>query len=443
MKNPINSLRKYYITDGLDLQIRQQRIDELTDFLLEARITPALEGGLADKDAEPICHHCESDNFVRYGYSNGRQRYLCKDCGRTFMMPSSRTVIKASKLPYAKWAKFIECFVDELTIKQCAKKCRISTRTAFYMRMRILAVIKKNTDEWLLNSKNPSHPAKAQMDETYVYESFKGCHQYDGFVMPRPAYKRGRRHKGKGPKRRTGITETDHLSIMCAIDDKGNPWMKVAGRGVPTKYEMREALEGHIGKNTVIATDEFDAYRYVLPEFGVDHYSYASAVPHRELNNINSMHSEFKRFLAKKKGVSSRHLELYLAEFIWRYADRDMFSSEYTKTDKVIEDLAKTPHSKELVDTHTPYPYIEWWDTPAGRAEAERLEIANKVHDANIASYQFYEGIVDEDVAWSMHARANEAINLANYPDNRDPNLIGFLKSPKDYMRRQRKHNYF
>lgn len=30
-----------------------------------------------------ICYHCNSQNIIRFGHQNGRQRYKCHDCGKT------------------------------------------------------------------------------------------------------------------------------------------------------------------------------------------------------------------------------------------------------------------------------------------------------------------------------------------------------------------------
>uniref|UniRef100_UPI0014705BAC IS1 family transposase n=1 Tax=Bergeriella denitrificans TaxID=494 RepID=UPI0014705BAC len=31
------------------------------------------------------CPHCQSSQFVKNGKTDGNQRYLCKECGRTFV----------------------------------------------------------------------------------------------------------------------------------------------------------------------------------------------------------------------------------------------------------------------------------------------------------------------------------------------------------------------
>ena len=38
-----------------------------------------------DKDLDTVvCPHCGSVKSIKHGTRNGRQRYLCKDCGKTF-----------------------------------------------------------------------------------------------------------------------------------------------------------------------------------------------------------------------------------------------------------------------------------------------------------------------------------------------------------------------
>ena len=37
------------------------------------------------------CKRCKSTNIVRNGFSNNKQRYLCKECGYTFVEGDRRT----------------------------------------------------------------------------------------------------------------------------------------------------------------------------------------------------------------------------------------------------------------------------------------------------------------------------------------------------------------
>jgi transposase-like protein len=39
---------------------------------------------------ELVCKHCESGFFVKNGMAHGRQRHLCKACGRSFTATPAR-----------------------------------------------------------------------------------------------------------------------------------------------------------------------------------------------------------------------------------------------------------------------------------------------------------------------------------------------------------------
>jgi transposase-like protein len=43
------------------------------------------------------CPHCESEHVVRFGKHNGRQRYRCKSCSKTFTDTTN-----TGSLPYSK-----------------------------------------------------------------------------------------------------------------------------------------------------------------------------------------------------------------------------------------------------------------------------------------------------------------------------------------------------
>ena len=49
-----------------------------------------------------VCPHCGSIKAIKYGKSKGRQRYFCKDCGKTFG-DTNGTVAFRSKLSVGKW----------------------------------------------------------------------------------------------------------------------------------------------------------------------------------------------------------------------------------------------------------------------------------------------------------------------------------------------------
>lgn len=73
---------------------------------------------------------------------NGGQRYLCRDCGRTFSGSTDR-ILGTSKLPRETWMAYAECFVLMLPLRECADRCSVCLKTAYTMRHRLIECLKE------------------------------------------------------------------------------------------------------------------------------------------------------------------------------------------------------------------------------------------------------------------------------------------------------------
>ena len=88
------------------------------------------------------CPRCGSVAIVKKGKSrNGEQRYLCRDCGRTFSGSTDR-ILGASKLPRETWMAYAECFALMLPLRECAGRCGVCLKTAWTMRHRLIDVFR-------------------------------------------------------------------------------------------------------------------------------------------------------------------------------------------------------------------------------------------------------------------------------------------------------------
>lgn len=65
------------------------------------------------------CVHCGSTSVKRIGKYRSRQRYLCKDCNKTFN-DMTNTPFSDSRYP-EKWVKYIELLVEGYTYLQSLK----------------------------------------------------------------------------------------------------------------------------------------------------------------------------------------------------------------------------------------------------------------------------------------------------------------------------------
>ena len=57
-----------------------------------------------------VCPHCSSELISKNGKYNGKQRYICKDCRRTFTDFTNSAVYR-SKKSLDKWLKYAKCMI--------------------------------------------------------------------------------------------------------------------------------------------------------------------------------------------------------------------------------------------------------------------------------------------------------------------------------------------
>lgn len=100
----------------------------------------------------------------RNGKYRTRQRYLCKDCGKTFN-DMTNTLFSGSRYP-EKWVKYIEFMVGGLTLPKIAERLDRHISTAFYWRHKILNALELHGFNQL--------EGIVESDETFFRESLKG-----------------------------------------------------------------------------------------------------------------------------------------------------------------------------------------------------------------------------------------------------------------------------
>lgn len=79
---------------------------------------------------EVRCKYCNGQTVVKNGKRNGRtQRYLCRDCNRTFSSVLMADEDKRRKSIYVK-ELFFTCIENGDSLRSAAKTCGISNSTA-------------------------------------------------------------------------------------------------------------------------------------------------------------------------------------------------------------------------------------------------------------------------------------------------------------------------
>ncbi len=134
---------------------------------------------------KPGCAYCGSGHVVKNGSrKDGTQRYLCRDCKKSFIL-SSNSLTSRTRKRLSVWNEYLQCMLDKMTLSESAEKCGISLATAFAWRHKILDTLKTIADQ-----DDPDRTI--EIDLTPFDDSYKGNHtKSTDFAMPRPARKRG------------------------------------------------------------------------------------------------------------------------------------------------------------------------------------------------------------------------------------------------------------
>ena len=260
---------------------------------------------------ELICPHCKNKYIVKNGKNKETQRYLCKTCKKSFVK-STNTPIFSSKKNLETWIKFIECLINQYSLSKISKELNIAVSTAFIWRHKILDAIREHYKCLDLSS-------EIQCDETFFQESFKGNHSKDGFVMPRKAHKRG------GEARYRGISK-EKVCVLTALDNNGGLYIAPIAMGKPSSNDLIRSIGKVIKPKSLLITDSLFSYKILSSFCKISHIAIPKgfhSLKQYNIQKINSLHSNLKRFIAVYKGVSTKYLANYLALFKFVFSKFD------------------------------------------------------------------------------------------------------------------------
>ena len=184
----------------------------------------------ADAD-RPCCPHCKSVHVVKNGHKGTTQRYMCKDCRKTFVI-TNNTILFSTKKPISTWEKYLECMMNKFPLRKCAEICNINLSTAFEWRHKNLDALQNMHNEVTING-------VAQADETYFSVSYKGNHTKSDFRMPRDAHKRGASDEKRGISK-------EKACVLCSVNLDGLSIGKLSNLGRPYVGNLKAVF--HVSK---------------------------------------------------------------------------------------------------------------------------------------------------------------------------------------------------
>ena len=290
MESKLKTLFEYVKT------LCESDLDKIINFVLG--IVSVSQQHLIDR---PECPHCKNSYVIKYGHKGGKQRFLCKNCGQTFMH-TTNTLMANSHYGASTWTDFIKDTLSGVSLDESAENLGFSHQTAFTMRHKVLLALQD------MISLNPVVLSGiAELDETFVLDCYKGK------SVPEEAGRNARKHGAKALKR--GIS-SEYVAICTGVQRDGAVIAQTVNRAKPTCEELKQVFDGHMANNTLVMTDGLKSYgilKTIVDCAVVDVNNEDSKMFH--LNTVNSLHSYIKNTYDHYRGVATKYINRYNALF--------------------------------------------------------------------------------------------------------------------------------
>lgn len=321
--------------------------DELSELLSRLEIEksrrkqPEDTKGLTVKDGNIVaCPHCGSVGIKKHGKKDGRQRYRCKDCGKTFI-ETSNTMLYRSKLTAEQWKKLIEGIVQHLSLPQIAENVGISPSGVWYNRQKILDCMKSMFVE------QDNFADIAEFDEYEVHMSFRGKRDPAFFINTLgrlPRHHRSMPEKieylqksslwadlQKDPEKLERLlfgdsyikgTKRDSVCILTGKDRSGNLLLEPTCLGSIEAKHVEQTLSDKVSSDIIMVTDGSNAYKWFAELRNIQHEQIISSQHSRgpfSLAHVNAIHSKLAAYWPDngQRLPATKYLDLNLLLFWW------------------------------------------------------------------------------------------------------------------------------
>ena len=260
-----------------------------------------------EKSEVKECPYCNSIHIVKNGTRKGINRFICKECGKSFTYKTNTPIHYIHKIN--KWNDFVNDFtsLNFSTLEELTDSLKINKKTAFDWRHKLLSSL-INED---VNFKNES----VEFDEIYVKLSRKGCTSLNLDPKNKNAYRKWRKNMVGDSNYQVKLffafgRESKNLDITQSHMGRTS-YSNMNNYFIDTKFD-----------NVTVLSDSHRTYSSYFKSKGVnqlvfkakDHINYEDKSIHNQ--TINAYAKHFGDFINKHlKGVSTKYLSFYAKWF--------------------------------------------------------------------------------------------------------------------------------
>ena len=278
-------------------------IEKLPDDAVNELIEKATALYSAKVKAErPCCPRCQSTRVVKNGHKCGKQEYLCRGCGRTFVS-TTNTLMANSHQPVEVWEGLIRDTIAGHALDYSSERLGITHDCAFHMRHKFLLALQAVGNEHAVTLGGVT-----ELDETFVLDSYKGK------KLPESVERKPRKH-GEGAQKR-GLSH-EFICICAGVERDGASMAMTVNRAKPSSQEIQDVFYGHLSEDALALCDGLRSYSKLGKAVGCSIKNVELEDNHKffHLNTVNSFHSFIKKRYVFYRGVATKYLNRYNALF--------------------------------------------------------------------------------------------------------------------------------
>ena len=268
------------------------------------------------------CPKCGHTHLNKNGITNGRQRYICKNCRRTF---DERTLspLSNTKLSLEKWIKYCKFMVQGGSIRECAREVSVSVPTSFFMRHRILDVMNLYLKDEILEG-------VVETELCYLNESFKGSKINEQYFTTFDKSRAGLLHIvynriPESIKNSMKNVKQNQICINTALDRKGHILTRIVDNDFSVIYKRETKnivsfFEGKVKPDVILCTCRPWEYNEVgrKLKLQVKKVSLVSKGIYGR-DEVYKYNNKLRDWMKNFNGVATKYLNNYLSWFKFLY----------------------------------------------------------------------------------------------------------------------------